>query len=90
MFYTKRPRQFNYKPRYYDAEKERSEELKRLVGEVQASDEERIVRMQQAFARKHPLKKKRKGLLQGRRFIMYIVLVGLLIIIISQSNWLIR
>lgn len=40
MFYVPKPRQFNYKPRYYDPRKERLEELKRKYADNPAGASE--------------------------------------------------
>ena len=37
MFYTPKPRQFRYKPRFYDPEKERWEALKQKYADEQAA-----------------------------------------------------
>ena len=40
MFYTPKPRQFKYRPRFYDPEKERWEALKQKYADEQAKKEE--------------------------------------------------
>ena len=39
MFYTPRPRQFHYKPRFYDPEKDRWEALKQKYADERAAEE---------------------------------------------------
>jgi hypothetical protein len=89
FFSPQKIRQFNLKTRYYSEEKERVEELKRRIGEVQASDEVREERIREAYARKRPRRNKPNNkLLHGSKLLIYIFLVLLLVLLISNVKWL--
>ena len=63
IFRTPKPRQFEYKPRYYDAEKEEREERIRMAQAREANDmseEAMKARIQQGF-------KRNRGLVEGDR-----------------------
>lgn len=75
FFPTPKHRQFNINPRYYDAEKERLEQLKKQY-EPGTPEEEKLaeakVRIRASFQRggKQP-----KGLLTTRRLMVYLVIL---------------
>ncbi|MCF8258443.1 MAG: hypothetical protein K9J06_12880, partial [Flavobacteriales bacterium] len=80
-----------YRPRYYDQQKERKQELERMVNEVrtgQVSDERRSERMRQQIGSKWTARRTtRKGATtgQGVRFLLIaIVLAGLVWLFL---NW---
>ncbi len=55
MFKTPAPRGFDYRPRYYDEQKERKRELEQMVQEArtgQMTDERRLERMRQNMGNK--------------------------------------
>jgi hypothetical protein len=82
-------RQFDVKPRYYSEEKERLDELKRRVGEDVAEEEERAERIHTAFERRRERRIKPKNkMLTGTRLLIYVFLVILLVMMISNTKFL--
>lgn len=91
MFKTPAPRGFDYRPRYYDEQKERKLELERMVEEARTgrvSDERRLERMRQHMGTKwNSRRTARKGgsRQQGIRFMLIaVVLSGLIWLFL---NW---
>jgi len=89
FFQLHKPRQFDYKPLYYSEQKERIDELKRKLGEDAASEEARADRMREAFELRRPNTRKRKGLLKQSRLLIYILLLAVLIMLITNVSWLV-
>lgn len=90
FFNLSKPRQFDFKTRYYSEEKERIEELKRRIGEDDASGEERSERIRQAFNRSRPTRNKANNkLLTGSKLLMYAFLVVLLVLLINNARLLV-
>ncbi|MDR0438282.1 MAG: hypothetical protein LBH22_08300 [Bacteroidales bacterium] len=81
-------RKYDMKPRYYSEEKERIDELKRRVGEEAAEGEERSERIKEAFERKRSRRRKPNKLLSGSRVLIYLLLVVLLVMLISNTRFL--
>ena len=81
-------RQFEMKTRYYSEEKERAEELRRRVGKDEAEGEERSERIREAYQRKRSMRKKPNKLLSGSRILIYALLVLLLVMMISNTRFL--
>ena len=85
MFKTPRHRSFDYKPVYYDEQKERKAELERLVEESQSgeiSDDRRVERLRGKFSEKWAAGsrsgQKPQGFSQKLRFVSILtVLAGL-------------
>jgi hypothetical protein len=89
FFQPQKVRQFDMKPRYYSEEKERIDELKRRVGEVEAEEEERSERIRNAFERRRSLRTKtRNKTLSRTRLFVYIAFIILLIVMISNARFL--
>jgi len=80
FFKTRKPKQFEYIPRYYDEEKEKQEERKQRLGE--AGEEGRrltrgdLRRQWQHSTRKNPRSK------QSINFIVYLIIIAILLFII--------
>jgi len=82
-------RQFDMKTRYYSEEKERMEELKRRVGQDAAEGEERADRIRESYERRRSRRLKPKNkMLSGTRIFVYVALVILLIMMISNTKFL--
>jgi len=89
FFQPRNLRQFNLKTRYYDEEKERMNELKHQVGKDVAEGEERSERIREAFERRRSRRTKPKNkMLSGTRIFVYIALVILLVMMISNTKFL--
>ena len=89
FFQPPKLRQFDIKTRYYDEEKERADELKRRIGEDAAEGEERSERIRDAFERRRARRIKPKNkILTSTRVFVYIALVILLVMIISNTRFL--
>ncbi|MFT6210411.1 MAG: hypothetical protein ACJATE_001028 [Bacteroidia bacterium] len=83
MFKTPRHRSFDYKPVYYDEQKERKAELNRLVEESQSgevSDERRVERLRGKLSEKWSAGsrsgQKPKGFSQSLRFVLILAALG--------------
>ena len=92
FFQTRPKRTFDYKPRFYNEEKERIEALKQKYA-AEASAEsaagatpyaaiDREARMRQEFERQRPVRKT-KGLLSRRAFLVAVALVVILLFVVS-------
>jgi len=80
-------RQFSMKPRYYNAEKERMEELKRRVGEGAADEEERSERMRESFERRRSrMIKPRNKTLSRTRVYVFAILIILFIMMVTGTR----
>ena len=89
FFQAPKLRRFDIRTRYYDEEKERAEELKRRVGDDAASEEERIERIREAYERKRSRRTKPKNkTLSGTRIMVYVALIILLVMMISNTRFL--
>ena len=88
FFNPPKPRQFNMKTRYYSEEKERMEELRRRVGKEVAEEEERSERIRQAFSQRRTRRAKPNKLLTGSRLLIYVFMVVLLVMLISNARFL--
>lgn len=80
FFQQPKHRQFNVKPRYYDPEKERIEELKKRY-DPSVSEEEKLeaakARIRESFQRDP---KKAKGTLSTKRLFIYLAVLALLLL----------
>jgi hypothetical protein len=89
FFQPRNLRQYDLRTRYYDEEKERMDELRRRVGEDAAEGEERSERIREAYERKRSRRTKPKNkILSGTRILVYIALVILLVMMISNTKFL--
>ena len=91
--FSHKPREFNYKPRFYDPEKEAREERRReLLGDAAYTEEElkdmkpgmyirENMRMRRGYASKHT--KERRERVMRRGMILLVILVVLLIWILN-------
>lgn len=86
IFQTRKPKSFNYKPRFYSEEKERMDELRRRVEASgdEGADLERRERMRQELKAQRPNLRSRKGLLSRTRLLVFLVLLLTLILILSK------
>ncbi len=91
MFRSPSPRGFAYRPRYWDEEQERKEELRRLVEEArtgEVSDDRRPERMKQQIGARWVSKRSHRsgaGRTQSVRFLFIVaVLAGLVWLFL---NW---
>lgn len=98
FFQTRPKRTFDYKPRFYNEEKERIEALKQKYAQQAGSEAEasaesadgatpyaridREARMRQEFERQRPVRKT-KGLLSRRAFLVAVALVVILLFVVS-------
>ena len=86
FFQPAKLRQYDMKARYYNEEKERVDELKRRIGVDAAEGEERSERIRDAFERRRSIRNKpRNKVLSGTRVLVYVALVILLVMIISNT-----
>ena len=80
FFQTPKHRQFNVKPRYYDPEKERIENLKKKY-DPSTTEEEKLaeakIRIHEAF---QSSPEKPKGLLTTKKLLIYLAVLVLLLL----------
>ena len=89
FFQPAKLRQFDMKPRYYSEEKERIEELKQRIGQDAAEGEERADRIRDVYERKRARRTKPKNkILSNSRLLVYVALVLLLVMMISNTRFL--
>jgi hypothetical protein len=72
FFRTQLPKAFDYKPRYYDEEKEKREERKRIMDGVELSKEERKAAIREGFSR-HRSSRQPAGTYSVFRMIMIVI-----------------
>ena len=89
FFQPPKLRQFNVKTRYYSEEKERAEELKQRIGQDAAESEERADRIREIYERKRARRTKPKNkILTNTRLLVYVAIVLLLVMMISNTRFL--
>jgi hypothetical protein len=77
FFRTQPPKAFDYKPRYYDEEKEKREERKRMMDGAQLSKEERKAAIRDGFSR-HRSVRQSSGSYSVFRMLMIVILLLLI------------
>ncbi|MBQ9311914.1 MAG: hypothetical protein IJ213_02595 [Bacteroidales bacterium] len=80
LFQYKRPRQFEYKPRFYDPKKEQLEQLKAKYGENQGEDYSRKINFRKVFEQQKA--EKIKSPISSSKIILYACIVVILIYVI--------
>jgi len=82
MFRTTAPRGFDYRPRYWDEQRERKQELQQLVEEARTgvvNDDRRAERLRQQVAGKWASRRghrKGAGAMQSARFLIIVAALG--------------
>ena len=80
-------RQFDMKPRYYNEEKERADELKRRIGQEAAEGEERSDRIRESFERGRTRRANPKNkTLSPARIFVFAILIILFIMIVTGTR----
>lgn len=77
FFRRPKPRQFEYKPRYYDEEKERQEERRRELEKAGSGDTSYI--RSQIERRWHRIDRANRSKAKGVNVLVYLVIVALLV-----------
>lgn len=77
FFKTAKPRRFDYKPRYYDEEKERMEELRRISN---GEGEQRKADLKTEISRRwHTADRKNRNTARGINLFVYLLIAVLLV-----------
>lgn len=77
FFKTGKPRQFDYKPRYYDEEKERKEELRRISN---GEGEQRKADLKTEINRRwRTADRKNRNTARGANLFVYLLIAALLV-----------
>jgi predicted nucleic acid-binding Zn ribbon protein len=80
MFKTEKPKQFEYKPRYYDPEKDALEQKRRKMGlsDKQTHSEQLRAQMQYEWSRRKDLRRRQRN--STIKLFIFIALVVLMLI----------
>ncbi|MEG1499240.1 MAG: hypothetical protein RRX93_07570 [Bacteroidales bacterium] len=86
LFQVKKPKRFEYKPRYYDQEKERIEKLKQKYAQTEDNEEDLATikaRLSEDLRSQRP-NRKTSGLLSSTKLLIYLALIALLLFLVLK------